>query len=93
MTRKEFEEMDFDEAMEKLHEESDVITTYDILKDFAKKKIDEDDIGFAKHILDSIWESSACFDSNWYRYDYSMGKLETPIEITCIEDIENLLEG
>lgn len=38
MTRQEFDSKSFEELMEMLNEESDDITTIDVLKDFIKEK-------------------------------------------------------
>lgn len=41
MTRQEFEDKSFEDVMSQLNEELDEITTLDMLKEFAKLKIDE----------------------------------------------------
>ena len=82
----------FDEAMAEFCAYSDYITTYDTLKDFIKEKIDEDNIMFALHLLKAIWEDDTIGETNYYRYDYSMGTLETPTPIHRIEDIEDLFK-
>ncbi len=85
MTRAEFENKTFEEVMEQLNEEKDDITTYEMLKEFAVSKIEEDNLLIAIHILEAINNDSA----KWYIYDYCMGTLQTPSSVTCKEDIEH----
>ena len=92
MTREEFKTLSFDEVMERLNEEHDNITTIDILKDFIKDKIDNDDFNVALHVLSAIWNDPNPEDSFWYDYDYSMGTLDTPTSINTKEDVEHLID-
>ena len=96
MKRSEFEKLvreeGFDGAMAEFCADSNEITTYDTLKDFVKEKIDEDNIMFALHLLKAIWEDDTIGETNYYRYDYSMGTLDTPTAVKEIEDIEDLFE-
>lgn len=92
MNRSEFNALSFDEVMEKLNEEYDQITTIDILKDFIKYNIDNDNFIIAIHVLNAIWNDPNPEDSIWYDYDYSMGTLDTPTSINCKADIEHLIE-
>lgn len=91
MTRQEFEEKSFDEVMEQLYEERDLVTTYDMLKEFAKNRIDNDDMLMANHIISSIWNDPNPIDTDWYLYDYSSGSLDTPTSVSCKEDVEHLV--
>ena len=91
MTREQFEAMSFEEFMEWAYENVDDITTEDTLIAFAKEKLDEDNLGFALHILNAIYESEEAKEG-YYRYDYNMGTLETPTPITCKEDLEDLID-
>lgn len=92
MTREEFNKLSFDEVMERLNEESDQITTIDILKDFIKENIDNDNFGLAVHVLNAIWDDPSPYDSIWYDYDYSMGTLDKPTSINTKEDVEHLID-
>lgn len=92
MTREQYNTLDFEELMEVLNEEYDNITTRDMLKEFIKIKIDEDDWLVAKHVLDAMWDDPQCYDVEWWDYDYSMGTLDTPVSIKCKEDIEHLID-
>lgn len=85
MTKAEFDTMTFDEALEWAHDNLDV-TTEDVLIDFAKTKIDDDNLFMAVHILSAITNNP--YDTEYYLYDYGMGTLETPTPITCKEDLE-----
>ncbi len=69
--------MTFNDACEKLSEHTDLITTYESLKDFA------DHLYLALHILEAIHSSPA----DYYDYDYSMGTLETPTALTLTFDL------
>lgn len=91
MTRKEFEAMNLEELVEWAYENLNDITTEDVLLDFAKSKIDDDNIYLAIHVLQAVWNSGEAFNG-YYRYDYNMGTLETPTPITCKEDLEDLID-
>lgn len=89
MLKAEFINKSFDEVMEQLNEEKDDITTYDNLKEFAKEKIDNNDLFVAIHILEAIRND----DAEWYEYDYSMGTLQTPSGITEKEHVEHMIDN
>lgn len=92
MTRKEFETKNFNEIMEQLYEERDDITTIEILKEFIKEKIDNEDFNVASHLCNAIWNDPNPDNSDWYEYDYCMGILDTPVCVSKKEDIEHLIE-
>ena len=92
MTRAEFEDKSFEEVMEQLNEECDQITTIDILKDFIKENIDEDDFNVASHLCDAIWNDSNSCIGYWYDYSYDMGTMDTPVCLSCKDDVEYLIE-
>jgi len=92
MTKKELHKLTFNEAIEILSEETNEITSYDILKDFIKLQIEEDNIFLAYHLLKAIWEDETPFNSDYYSYDYSMGTLDTPTPIFQLEDLEQYCE-
>ena len=87
MTKKELNTLTFDEAIEKLEEENDCITTYNILKEFAIDNINNDNLFIAIHILQAIQD-----EAEYYNYDYNMGTLETPTPITSLEELEDFCE-
>ncbi len=92
MTKKEFEHYveveGFDNAMQWANNTYDFITTYDMLKQFAIEQLEEDNVGFALHILNAIYNSEG--DSEWFYYDYCMGTLQTPKCINSVEDLDEL---
>ena len=88
MTRVEFEAMEFEEVMEELNRERDDITSYEMLKEYATEKIEEDNFLVAIHILEALQSDMA----EWYEYDYCMGTLQTPSGITDKEDIEHMID-
>ena len=92
MTKKEWEELTLDEAIDWADFEYGVseITTEDTLISFAKEKIDEDNIGLALHVLGAIYNSEEAY-CGYYLYDYSAGTTATPTPITCKEDLENYI--
>ena len=92
MTRTEFETKSFDEVMEQLNEECDNITTLDMLKEFIKEKIDEDNFNIASHLCDAIWNDPNPSMSEWYDYDYSMGTMDAPVCLSEKADVEHLIE-
>ena len=88
MTINELNKLTFDEAVEKLQEETNCITTIDTLKDFAIKNINEDNLFLSIHILKALQENSA----EYYNYDYCMGTLDAPTPITILKDLEDFCE-
>lgn len=88
MTRNDFETKTFEEIMEQLNEERDDITTYEMLKEFAKEKIDGDDLLVAIHILQALKND----DAEWYEYDYCMGTCQTPSGIDKKEHVEHMID-
>lgn len=92
MTKAEFESKSFDEVMEQLNEECDEITTYDSLIDYIKTELDNDNLGLALFLLDAMYNAPSLYDSVWWIYDYSMGTLQTPVNIHCKEDVEHLIK-
>ena len=92
MTKKEWEELTLDEAIDYADYEYGVneLTSEDSLIRFAKEKIDEDDLGLAIHILEAIYNSEEAYNG-YYLYDYSAGTTSTPTPITCKEDLEGYI--
>lgn len=90
MTEAKFKEMSFEDFLDWANENINDLTTEDILIDFAKSKIDDDNIGMAIHILGAIYNNP--HDTEYYLYDYYMGMLETPTPVTCKEDFEHLID-
>ena len=90
MTRTEFEEMTLDEVLEYGYDYIYELTTEDTLIDFAKQKIDDNNIGYALHILGSIYNSEEAYNG-YYLYDFSAGTTATPTPITCKEDLEDYI--
>ena len=88
MKKKELYSMTFNEACEKLSEEKDQITTYESLKDFAIKNINEERLFVAIHILEAIHK----FPADYYDYDYCMGTLETPTPLSVAADLVDYCE-
>lgn len=89
MTRPEFEEKSFEDVMNQLDEELNEITTLDVLKDFAKSKIDDGNYFLANHIIEALQNEN---DEHWWNYDYCMGTLDTPIPLTEKADVEHLID-
>lgn len=91
MTKTMFDEMTFEEAIEHAYENSLMsITTEEILMDFAKSKIDDDNVFMALHVLNAIHNNP--YDTEYYQYDYDMGTLETPTPLTCKDDLEAYID-
>lgn len=91
MTREKFDEMSFEDILEYVEENSLIdITTEDVLLEFVKTKIDDDNIPMALHILNAVYNNH--YDTEHYQYDYCMGMLETPTPITDKEDLEEFLD-
>ena len=92
MTKKEWEELTLDEAVNWVDWEYGVseLTSEDSLIRFAKEKIDEDNLFLAIHILEAIYNSEEAYNG-YYLYDYSLGAMSTPMPITCKEDLESYI--
>lgn len=88
MKVKEMHAMNFNDAAELLSEQSDVVTTYEALKEFAITQIKEDRLFLAIHILDAIHKNIA----DYYDYDYCMRTLDTPTPLTLSFDLEDYCE-
>ena len=88
MTKQELNKMLFNDAAEQLVSESDLITTYEELKEFAIAKIKDEHLFLAIHILEAINASPA----DYYDYDYCMGTLDKPIPLRLISDLEDYCE-
>lgn len=79
---------DFDTAIEKLQEEVEDITDYGALKDFAIEQIQVDNLFLATHILTTLSDTFGTY----YKYDYSMGTLDTPTPLNTLKDLEQFCE-
>lgn len=90
MTRAEFEEISFNELIELMYENLYEVTNEETLKEFAIDKLQDDNFGLALHIINAIYENP--YNTEWYRYDYNMGTLQTPSPITDKEDVEDLID-
>lgn len=93
MTRKQFEKIEeregFNNAMAILSDTNGLVTTYDILKEFAINLLNEDNVGFALHILEAIYDTD--INSEWYYYDYTAGTTCTPTNLVDIEDVDSFI--
>ena len=85
MTIKELYKTNFEDAVTTLCYESDYyITSIEIIKDFIKKLLDEDNFIFAEHLIVALNNT----DAYYYDYDFSLGTFETPKPLTELEDLE-----
>ena len=93
MKRSYFEELvelgGFEEAMRNLDEEQNEVTTYDLLKEFAKTKLDEGELHLACHILQALIDAeNSCGEwSDYFCYDYTAGTCDTPKMLSTIDDV------
>lgn len=93
MKRVDFEELvelgGFEEAMRNLEEEQNFVTTYDLLKEFAKTKLDEGDLYLAFHILRALINAENSSDewSDYFCYDYTAGTCDTPKMLSTVDDV------
>ena len=71
---------------------ADFEITSDMLKEFIKEKIDEDNFNIASHLCDAIWNDPNPSMSEWYDYDYSMGTMDIPVCLSEKADVEHLIE-
>lgn len=91
MTRKEFEEMTFEEVMDYLtsHGEGNEVCTRESLLNYAIALIEDDNVGLARHILDGIDKEVY---TDFYLYDATMGMLDSIVVIESKEDVEHLFD-
>ena len=89
MTREEFVNKSLEEVVEWAYENLDYVTDEETLKHFAIEKLQADNFSLALHIINAIYNNES--DTEYYRYDYSMGTLETPKPIIEKADIEDLI--
>ena len=66
------------------------VCTKEDLKQLACSKIIEEDFKLAKHILDNLYNNPEC---KYWKYDTSLGVLETPTPITDTQTIIEVYEG
>lgn len=90
ITKKQFNKMTDEEAIEWAFENLDYLTYEDNLLEFAKTKIDDDNVFMALHVLNAVYNNKQ--DTDIYMYDYSMGTLETPTPIVDKEDLEPYID-
>lgn len=90
ITKKQFNKMTDAEAIDWAFENLDGLTYEDTLLDFAKTKIDDNNIFMALHVLNAIYNNE--HDTEVYMYDYNMGTLETPTPIVDKEDLEPYID-
>ena len=88
MNINELNNLTFAEAVERLAEEKDQITTLEQLKDFAIHHIKNDNFYLAIHVLDAIQSNYA----DYYDYDYSMGTLDKPTALKTLQDLQDYCE-
>ena len=67
----------------------DDITTEENLKEYGISKIEDDNFSVGLHVLTAIFENR--YNTEYYRYDYNMGTLDTPTPITEYDDISDLI--
>lgn len=94
ITREDFENKTFKELAEMLSETRNDIISYDVLKEFAIKNIEEDYLHMALFILNSMYDNNAHFpaDTDWYQYDFCIGTCMQPRELNTKDDIEEFFE-
>ena len=91
MKREQFETMSFEELLEWAYENIDDVRTEDGLIEMVKHELDKENLQMAVHILNAVYESS-CPDDSYYLYDRFMGTFDTPMPITCKEDLEDYID-
>ena len=77
-----------DDIMNVISEIRDDIHSSETMEEMAIDEIQEGRYNVAAHLLIAMWEDNA----DWYKYDRSMGMLETPTAINSADDINDLIE-
>lgn len=91
MKRSEFEKLveehDFDYAVRCLDEQESpcLLTDFETLKLKAIELLKEDNLMWALHILNAIYDSPS--ESDWYAYDYTAGTTFTPHCLVNADDV------
>ena len=80
------EHKNFAELAEKYCGEGFGVEKFETLWDFAIFNADEGNMALAIHVLKHLDENV-----EFYSYDFSMGMLEAPMPITCMEDLMDCL--
>lgn len=92
MTRKAFEKIveedGFESAITALYKNESPyeLTDFDALKQKAIECLEEDNLMWAIHILNALYDSSP--ESDWYAYDYTAGTTMTPHCLVDADDVE-----
>ena len=81
--------MSFDDLMLWAYDNLDGITDEEMLKECGIKQLQDDNFTWGLHLINAIYNNP--YSTEWYRYHYSEGTLETPKPITKKEDIEDLI--
>lgn len=91
ITRKEFNEMSFEDAWEYCKEQSDSFTDRETLKASAIQRIQLDDIDLALHILQALDDFPK---TKYFHYIYGTTRNLTPIrDKDCLEAFLDIEEG
>lgn len=78
----------FDDVIYDFEEDNDCIVSRDVILDYVIYQIQNDRLYLARHVLDEVDKEYADF----YSYDMTMGALEKPTAITCIEDLYDYVD-
>lgn len=89
MTREEFDEMSLYDLIDIAENEGIDIQSRDVLKDFVKYQIDEDNMFLAVHVLQALADD----DAEFFVYDFGMGTLEEPDAIWDKDDLIEYFES
>ncbi len=85
---KEIKRMKFENACYRVMEAGNYfLTSYEELQEYAKKKIDDFAYNCAINVLEALKEGCT-----FYKYDYSMGTLETPTPILTFDELIDLID-
>lgn len=79
---------DNEEIMNVISGARDDIHSLESMEDMVIDDVNNGNYNVAAHILNAMWENHA----DWYKYDRSMGTLETPTSINTAGDINALIE-
>ena len=77
-----------DDIISVISEIRDDIHSLETMEDMVIDEVNNGNYNVAAHLLNAMWENHA----DWYKYDRSMGTLETPTAINSADDINTLIE-
>ena len=78
------ESENFENVIYRISEQTEDIHDYEDMVNMAKRFLERDCLPAAANIINALLNNSTC---EYYKYDYSMGSVETPVPIYNVSDL------